>query len=426
MLSLLACAAALTPGGSYALGHSTVTWNDAARGGRSVLAEIWYPADLAGDDVPVAAAPAEGFPVVAFGHGFLMPADRYEYLWEALVPEGYVVVLPRTEGTVAPNHDALARDLVFLIQRLELEGSAPGSPFEGSIGDRSAVGGHSMGGGASVLAASYDPAIEALFNFAAAETSPPAAAAAASVAQPTLMIAGEEDCVTPIPQHQGPIHAALGVDCAQLVELDGASHCQFAEPDFLCGLGEFCLAGIGRTEQHQRTLALLVPWLDATLRGDGAAWLEFVAARESAATSTLFGSCAPGPLTSCRATANSTGSRATCRIDGTASVAANNLVLIGEELPPGTAGLFFYGPQPVIAPLGNGLLCIGGDLQRLDVEFADGGGTMRHSLDLGVPRPPSTTITAGSSWAFQAWFRDVGAGGAGSNTSDGLVVSFVP
>ena len=38
----------------------------------------------------------------------------------------------------------------------------------------------------------------------------------------------------------------------------------------------------------------------------------------------------------------------------------------------------------------------------------------------------STQITAGSTWLFQAWFRDPAAGGAAFNLSDARQIEFLP
>jgi len=43
-------------GQPYQVGHLTKTFTDAARSNRSVPVEIYYPADVAGDNKPFAAA----------------------------------------------------------------------------------------------------------------------------------------------------------------------------------------------------------------------------------------------------------------------------------------------------------------------------------------------------------------------------------
>jgi len=55
---------------SYGIGHVSVTFDDPDRVDRPVPAEIFYPADEPGEGVPVAPAPAGGFPAVVIGHAF--------------------------------------------------------------------------------------------------------------------------------------------------------------------------------------------------------------------------------------------------------------------------------------------------------------------------------------------------------------------
>jgi hypothetical protein len=131
------------------------------------------------------------------------------------------------------------------------------------------------------------------------------------------------------------------------------------------------------------------------------------------------------PTTYCQATINSTGFASAINWAGSASVAANNLVLQAFFCPPSTNGIFFYGPQQTQAPLGNGNICITGGTFRLPAVATDAGGTASHALDITSP-PPGGQITAGSIWHFQFWFRDIPAGGSQFNFSNGLKVTFCP
>lgn len=280
MLSALACLALLwgaSRATAYEIGQTSVTYYDQARNNRPVPTYVFYPAETAGQDVPVAPAPEGGYAVVSLGHGFLIPWDDYQYLWEGLVPAGYVVALPATETGMLPSHIELGRDLAFVVRSLRAEGENPASPFFGAISEAGAVMGHSMGGGASILGAAEDPTVTAVANLAAAETNPSAIAAAQNVTAPALLFSGSMDCVTPPESHQIPMYQALASDCRTLVSLTGASHCQFAENNFTCSLGEIGCASptLTRDEQHALTLSLLLPWLDYALNGSLWGWIEF-------------------------------------------------------------------------------------------------------------------------------------------------------
>lgn len=275
------------------IGHTTIVFVDPSRNNRQIQTEIYYPADLAGEDVPPADPGPVGFPPITVGHGYLMTYDRYAYLWEGLVPQGFIVALPRTEGNLFPSHGEFGRDLAFLVAALQAEGEEPGSILFGAVGSASAVAGHSMGGGASFLGAAFDPSITAIFNLAAAETNPSAIAAASSIAAPALLFSGSHDCVTPPEDHQIPMYEALASDCRTWVSVTGASHCQFAEQSTICELGEGGCPDptITRDEQHGFVLELLAPWLRHTLRQEPGAWGEFQALLEGLAGITYLQDC---------------------------------------------------------------------------------------------------------------------------------------
>lgn len=259
----------------YAVGRFTTSFSDASRGGRTVGVEIYYPAIADGSGTPVAEPPPGGFPIVAFGHGYQMVVGAYENVWEALVPAGYVVALPTTEGSLFPSHASFAADLFFVVAQLRTWAVTPGSPLAGALSLRAAVMGHSMGGGAAILASSADASIDAVAVLAPANTSPSAIDAAPAIGVPVLIFAGSNDCVTPPSQHQIPMYQnATASSCRTLVTIDGGRHCQFGINNVICNLGEvFCGGGgISRDAQHAQVNAVLVPWLDAVLREDWPAW----------------------------------------------------------------------------------------------------------------------------------------------------------
>lgn len=129
----------------------------------------------------------------------------------------------------------------------------------------------------------------------------------------------------------------------------------------------------------------------------------------------------------CSSTPNSTGSAALLTSNLQCSVADNQLELVAAPVPNST-GLFFYGAAPTTVPFGNGLRCVaagGSGLFRLPVVTA-ANNSLSHTLDLTNPPQASGTIAPGSTWFFQAWYRDAAAGGAQFDTSDGLQVTFIP
>jgi FG-GAP repeat len=128
-----------------------------------------------------------------------------------------------------------------------------------------------------------------------------------------------------------------------------------------------------------------------------------------------------GVFNYCSSTPNSSGFAAVISMQGSTSASANDFTLVAGPVPQ-QFGLFFYGPQQTDLPLGNGRLCVTGGLSRMPATFPTPGGVLQFSLDLASPPAGGAVITAGSTWYFQAWFRDTV--GAGNDLSDGLAVTF--
>ena len=259
---------------SYNIGHTNMAFFDEARN-RSISTEIYYPADETGENVELANG---GFPVIVFGHGFLMAYEAYANFWTELVPKGYIMAFPTTEMSLSPAHEELGADLKFVADEMLNLNNEKSTIFYNSILAKTALMGHSMGGGASLLASENNATISTVINFAAAETTPSAIMAAANINVPALIFSGEEDCVAPEIENQIPMYEAINSDCKTLVRVKNGGHCYFADNNFACNLGEtFCGTDftITREEQHETTFAFLNLWLDYTLNDNENAFVEF-------------------------------------------------------------------------------------------------------------------------------------------------------
>lgn len=259
---------------SFNIGHTTMVFYDDVRN-RNIETEIYYPSDAPGEDVAVASG---SFPVVVFGHGFLMSWESYQNFWTELVPNGYVICFPTTEMGMSPNHEDLGLDLKFVASQMQSENENSTSMFFNSLAPKTGLMGHSMGGGASFLAAENNSAIHSLINFAAAETNPSAIAASTNISCPALIFAGDDDCVSPPDQNQDLMYANLASECKTQITIINGSHCYFADYDFTCSLGEsFCnpALDITREEQHSVTFDFLNLWLDYSLYDDQQAFDVF-------------------------------------------------------------------------------------------------------------------------------------------------------
>ena len=133
----------------FDIGHTTIDFYDSDRN-RNVQTEIYYPADSQGENVLIAAG---SYPIIIFGHGFLMSWDSYQNFWTELVPHGYVICFPTTEMSISPSHEDFGLDLRFVSTQMHLENDDSNSMFFNSFAQETGLMGHSMGGGASFLAA---------------------------------------------------------------------------------------------------------------------------------------------------------------------------------------------------------------------------------------------------------------------------------
>ena len=244
------------------VGQTEWLFIDADRGDREIPCVVWYPAE---DD---GVTPAAGeFPTFVMAHGFVMSPLDYEGLAAALVSEGYVFASLGTEQGFAPSHADYGLDLAFVADQVA-SGEIVGVLSASSNG-RVAIGGHSMGGGASWLAAAEQPAIDAVVAFAPAETNPSAIAAGEEIAVPVLVVSGSDDSVTPPATQHEPIYAsAVNAPCRAFVSIPDGGHCGFADPGTLCDFGELGFQGLSHAEQLALSVSVVVPWLDAFLRDD--------------------------------------------------------------------------------------------------------------------------------------------------------------
>ncbi|PXY37998.1 dienelactone hydrolase family protein [Prauserella flavalba] len=174
---------------------------------KQLLEELSHPGphevlrgDLALVGLPgVVFAPREGLnlPAVAFGHGWLQPPGRYRELLRHLASWGIVAAAPATHRGPLPSHRLFAADLR---STLDVVRGVRLGPDGISVDPRKlGVAGHSVGGGAAVLAAATEgePEIKAVATVAAAQTMPTATAAAAKVTVPGLHLAADDDLVAP-------------------------------------------------------------------------------------------------------------------------------------------------------------------------------------------------------------------------------------
>jgi hypothetical protein len=162
------------------VGHRTVTFNDPARtggfgsgggAGRQIQTEIYYPSSAAADGDSTVISSGQ-FPILIFGHGFVMVWSSYDNIWKDLVPQGYIICFPRTEGSASPNHTDFGKDLALLQNKMLGLNTTAGNHFFNTMTNKVAIMGHSMGGGSSFLACEGNASPTTMVTFAAANTNP--------------------------------------------------------------------------------------------------------------------------------------------------------------------------------------------------------------------------------------------------------------
>ncbi|MGM0667470.1 MAG: alpha/beta hydrolase family protein [Bacteroidota bacterium] len=266
-----------SPAQDFEIGYASVRASDESRDGRVVELLIYYPADSSGQNVPLASSNGKGFPVVSFGHGYRMPARYYQNIWTAIVPAGYVMVLPDSETKMFPSHSDFGLDLVFAIKHMITENSDSSSIFYKRLSTKSCLMGHSMGGGSAILGAAHYSGVNSLAVLSPLDTRPSSAEAAKSVTTPALVITGSNDFITPPRKHALPVFNALASPEKRYISIKGGNHCNMAMKNRLCDFAERTRPGnkISREEQHEILKSYLLPWLDYTLKGYIEARREF-------------------------------------------------------------------------------------------------------------------------------------------------------
>ncbi|MBC7411254.1 MAG: T9SS type A sorting domain-containing protein [Bacteroidia bacterium] len=270
---------------SYLVGHVSVNFKDSSRttngytisggvtmagSGRTIGTEIFYPAVASGNSAAVANGQ---FPVVVFGHGFAMSYNSYSNVYDSLVKLGYIILLPRTEGGIfpSPSHSEFGDDLKLLaMQGLALNvNSLPNSTvsFVGKVKQAAAIGGHSMGAGASFLAGANNTNITCIFNFAVATTNPSSITAAAFVTVPTLIISGQKDNVADTTVQNSHYSATSATTKFHTIIKD-VTHCDFGTgTSSTCNFGQASCSNAGcNSVLFNRYMTYLVPFLGNLLK----------------------------------------------------------------------------------------------------------------------------------------------------------------
>ncbi|MFT4543195.1 MAG: hypothetical protein ACI841_004812 [Planctomycetota bacterium] len=125
--------------------------------------------------------------------------------------------------------------------------------------------------------------------------------------------------------------------------------------------------------------------------------------------------------TICEGQVNASGQAASFRVYGSSIPSDNQVVLDVNGLPPFSSGQFIMSTSTQNLAFGNGVLCIGQPMVRLNSTLGNSWvqGSVGYELDL-TNLPGATVIQGGQSWSFQYWYRD----GSSFNFSNAETVMF--
>jgi predicted dienelactone hydrolase len=211
------------------------------------------------------------FPLITLAHGFQLPASQYYLSAQHLASFGFVVCVPEyPAGLFNPNHANNARELLGVIDWA----LGASSPIAAKI-DPQRIGatGHSLGGKLSVIAASLDDRIKAVFGIDPIDSSKncnptdcPDATDLLPLPIPTGFVGETIDAQASF-QACAPAESNFETFFAGAssptfkVHVEGANHMSFLDDPASCGLPcSFCNAA---TRDHDEVASLLHAYLAA-------------------------------------------------------------------------------------------------------------------------------------------------------------------
>jgi len=161
---------------------------------------------------------ADTYGLIALSPGFTGTQASVAWLGSRLASHGFVVITMNTNSSL----DFPASRATQLIAALNHVVNNSNATVKSRIDpSRLAVGGHSMGGGGSLIAAQDHPSLKGAFPLTPWNTS----AKFSGVSVPTMIIGADGDAVAPVVLQARPFYAGLPAATLKAYgELNGASH----------------------------------------------------------------------------------------------------------------------------------------------------------------------------------------------------------
>lgn len=184
------------------------------------------------------------FGIVSLSPGFFEQGGAIAGWGPRLASHGFVTIIINTSNLL---EDPSARSteqrqaLTYLVN----QGNNSASPLFGKVdGNRRAVGGHSMGGGASLISAQADHSIRAVMPLAPWNTSTDFS----GIVSPTLVFACQNDTVAPVNQHASPFYNSIPASTPkEYLSIAGGDHfCADTPTAANSAAGKFAVAFLKR------------------------------------------------------------------------------------------------------------------------------------------------------------------------------------
>jgi hypothetical protein len=228
---------------TWEIGYKSMTFTDPSRGNRQIPFHMCYPADVQGWDVPFGSPSDKRYPIVVFGHDEATGFQHYSYICNYLTVRGFIVIYPLTEMGAVMDVEEFAKDMAFIASTIKAQRYDPTSIFYQRHNSKSSLIGHGKGASAAVLGVQHFPTVTTLVTLAANEVAPGVAAAASSITTPAVVVAGGQDCVSPLATVQEAIFNNLQSDCKTLINYTTVPRCPFAQNASNCTAIEVTCGG---------------------------------------------------------------------------------------------------------------------------------------------------------------------------------------
>ena len=246
------------------------TTNVPVGGGVSLSTDLYLPGG------------AGPFPVFVVRHGYTRSKGDVAAFAEHVATHGFVVAANDSRNTLDDNPSTDGKDMLAVLAWVVAEGTRAGSSLQGKVDPTMrALGGHSSGGLAALVAGSKEPGLSALILLDH-EGSSQGDTAAKLTTVPTLATFGEPSSCN---ESGGGVTAFRVLAGPRFgLKVIGASHCDAEmSMDFLCGLACGATDAARTAEFRRYATAFLERYLQCS--ADALAWVNGPSAKADTAIS---------------------------------------------------------------------------------------------------------------------------------------------